>query len=317
MISATESYAANITPAANRLNGKVALITGGCKGIGRAIALRFAQEGADIAIADISSGPGEIVHEIEALGRRCVFAHADISSRPEVQAAMDEVLRQFGSIDVLVNNAGIIVFGSLLECRIEDWDRMLAVDLTGALHCTQIVVQRMLQQKRAGRLIHVGSTASLLPTPQQGAYCVAKAGLRMLSRMAAMELAPFGITSNLLCPEGAVTDINRELLSDPAVMQKLESKIPSGRLSTSEEIAAAAAFLASDEAAYVTGTELLHDGGRGASARSGGGDYDRQHGSNISHGRPDGYRHRRGHRHRRGDCAQVVQRRGHCSGCRH
>jgi glucose 1-dehydrogenase len=119
----------------------------------------------------------------------------------------------------------------------------------------------MKDRNEGGRMIHIGSTASLLPTAQQGAYCIAKAGLAMLSMMASMELAPYGITSNLLCPEGAVTEINRELLSDAAVMGKLESKIPLGRLGTTEEIAAAAAFLASDEACYITGAELVHDGG--------------------------------------------------------
>jgi len=119
----------------------------------------------------------------------------------------------------------------------------------------------MVKAGHGGRMIHIGSTASLLPTAEQGAYCVAKAGLRMVSRMAAMELAPHGITSNLLCPQGAVTDINRELLSDPVVMAKLEGNIPAGRMAKTEEIAAAAAFLASDEAAYITGAELVHDGG--------------------------------------------------------
>ena len=261
MKSATEQYAPRLTPTRGRLSGKVALITGGGKGIGRAIALRFAQEGADIAIADICAEPGDIIDKIEALGRRCLFLHTDISRREDVHAIVDSARLLYGGVDILVNNAGIIVFGSLLECSVEDWNRMLEVDLTGALHCTQIVVQHMLERRRPGRLIHIGSTASLLPTPQQGAYCVAKAGLRMISKMAALELAPYGITSNLLCPEGAVTDINRELLSDPKVMQKLEDKIPAGRLSTSEEIAAAAAFLASDEAAYITGAELVHDGG--------------------------------------------------------
>lgn len=138
---------------------------------------------------------------------------------------------------------------------------MLDVDLTGALYCTQIVGQHMKQRKRPGRLIHIGSTASLLPTAQQGAYSVAKAGLRMVSRMAAMELGPYGITSNLLCPEGAVTDMNRDLLNDPQVLEQLENKIPTGRFGTVDEIAAAVAFLASDEAAYINGAELVHDGG--------------------------------------------------------
>lgn len=153
-----------------------------------------------------------------------------------------------------------------MECRLEDWHKVLAVNLTGAFNCTQIVGRQMISQGRAGRMIHVGSTASLLPTAQQGSYCVAKAGLAMISKIAAMELVKYGITSNLLCPEGAVTDLNRDVLRDPAVMSKIEAMIPAGRMARVEEIAAAAAFLASDEAAYITGTELLHDGGATVSA---------------------------------------------------
>lgn len=110
-------------------------------------------------------------------------------------------------------------------------------------------------------MLHIGSTASLLPTAQQAAYSVAKAGLLMMSKVAALELVSYNITSNVLCPQGAVTDINRELLSDPTVMDALEDNIPAHRMATVEEIAAAAAFLVSDEAAYITGTELIHDGG--------------------------------------------------------
>jgi glucose 1-dehydrogenase len=262
MISNTERYQPMITPTPNRLDGKVALITGGASGIGRAIALRFAQEGADIAIADIDSAYGErTAAEVRALGRACLSVPTDISDRAQVERLVSTVINKYKAIDILVNNAGIIVFATLMECRLEDWDKMLAIDLTGAFHCAQIVGKHMVERNKGGRLIHIGSTASLLPTAQQAAYCVAKAGLRMLSMMASMELAPYGITSNLLCPQGAITEINRELLSDPAVMGALENKIPLGRMGTTDEIAAAAAFLASGEAAYFTGAELIHDGG--------------------------------------------------------
>ncbi len=262
MLSNTERFQPHITPVAGRLAGKVALITGGAKGIGKAIAVRFAQEGADVVITDKDEKAGlETAEELRALGRRSLSVFADVADRAAIEDMVQHALRDFGGIDILVNNAGIIVFGSLMRCRIEDWDRMLAVDLTGSFHCTQLVGQHMVQRGRGGRMIHIGSTAALLPTAEQGAYCVAKAGLRMVSMLAAMELAPHGITSNLLCPQGAVTDINRELLSDPAVMAKLEGNIPAGRMAKTEEIAAAAAFLASDEAAYITGAELVHDGG--------------------------------------------------------
>lgn len=261
MIQNRERHKPRISPVENRLKGKVALVTGGASGIGRAIALHFAQEGSDIAIADIAANRETTAEDVRALGRRCIAVQTDISDRGQVEHLVEAVLAELQQIDILVNNAGIIVFGSLLECHIKDWDEMLAVDLTGCLHCAQFVGKHMKERNQGGRMIHVGSTGSLLPTAQQGAYCVAKAGLSMLSMMAAMELAPFGITSNLLCSGGAVTGINRELLADPAMMARLEGKFPLGRLGTTEEIAAAAAFLASDDAAYITGTELVHDGG--------------------------------------------------------
>jgi NAD(P)-dependent dehydrogenase (short-subunit alcohol dehydrogenase family) len=251
-----------ITPVRGRLEAKVAVVTGAARGIGKAIASRFAEEGASVVLADIDGDAAEHTSaKLREGGKRILAVQADVSSRESVDAMIDASVREFGAIDILVNNAGIIVFGSLMDCRPGDWDRMMAVDLSGAFHCTQAAGRQMVRQGRGGRLIHIGSAASLLPAPAQAAYAVAKAGLVMLSRTAALELAPHGITSNLLCPLGAVTDINRDLLSDPEVMARLESSIPAGRLATVEEIAAAVAFLACDEAAYITGTELVHDGG--------------------------------------------------------
>ena len=189
-----------------------------------------------------------------------------MTNAADVEAMMKAVIREFMGLDILVNNAGTIAFGSLMECTISDWERTIAVDLTGALRCTQLAARCMIQQARGGRLIHIGSTASLFPAPQQGAYSVAKAGLMMMSRTAAMELAGYGITSNLICPHGAVTDINRDLLSNPETMARLEMHIPAKRLAKVEEIAALAAFLASEESSYMTGSELVHDGAASISA---------------------------------------------------
>jgi len=266
-ISKTERFRPKITPTPDRLRGKVAAITGGARGIGRAIALRFAQEGANVLVTDKDLEPArETAAALEQFGAASKALRVDVTDREQVDEMIRTAASNFGGLDILVNNAGIIVFGSLMECAREDWDRMMAVDLTGAFQCTQAAGRFMAEQGRGGRLLHIGSTASLLPTAQQAAYCVAKAGLLMLSRTAAMELVRFGITSNLICPEGAVTDINRNLLSDPAVMSALESRIPAGRMARVEEIAALAAFVASDEAAYMTGAELVHDGGAVISA---------------------------------------------------
>lgn len=260
--SDTESYKAHITPVSARLSGKAALVTGGARGIGKAIALRFAQEGANVCVVDKDLEEAEqTADEVRRLNVHGLALHADVSDRAAVELVVRRAVEAMEGIDLLVNNAGMIVFGSLMECEERDWNRMIAVDLTGAFHFTQFVGRSMIERGRGGRMIHIGSTASLLPTAQQSAYCVAKAGLMMMSRCAAMELIPHNITSNLLCPQVALTDINRELLRDESIMKALKEKIPARRLGTVEEIAGAAAFLASDEAAYITGTEMLHDGG--------------------------------------------------------
>lgn len=260
--SNTSRYKAHITPVPSRLAGKMALITGGARGIGKAIALRFAREGASVCVVDKDLVDAEqTAHEVELLGLRAAALQVDVSDRTRVEEVVAQTAAAFGCVDILVNNAGVVVFGSLIDCRLEDWNRMIAVDLTGAFSFTQLVGRQMIKQGRGGRMLHIGSTASLLPAPQQFAYSVAKAGLMMMSRSAALDLARHNITSTLLCPHGAVTDINRDLLSDAAMMKALEEKIPAHRLASVEEIAAAAAFLVSDEAAFISGTELVHDGG--------------------------------------------------------
>jgi NAD(P)-dependent dehydrogenase (short-subunit alcohol dehydrogenase family) len=256
-----------IKPVPGRLEGKIAVVTGGARGIGKGIANRFAQEGATVLIADKDiSGAEETAREIGALGGKAEAYCADVSSREDANAIITKSVKNFDGIDILVNNAGIIEFGSILDCTPEDWNKMIAVDLTGAFYCTQAAARQMIRQGRGGRLVHIGSTASLFPAPFQAAYSVAKAGLLMLSRVAALEFIQEGITSNLLCPHGAVTDMNRNLLKDPSVMAKLEEHIPAGRLASVEEIAGAVAFLASDEAAYINGAELVHDGGSSISS---------------------------------------------------
>jgi len=266
-MSNTDKFQSRITPVPNRLADKVAVVTGGARGIGKAIAVRFAQEGAHVIVADKDfSAARETALELRVLNNCATAVQVDVTDRAAVEEMVDTAFRDFKGLDILVNNAGVVVFGSLLDCTIEDWDHILAVDLTGALHCTQVAARRLVEQGRGGRLIHIGSTASILPTPQQAAYSIAKAGLLMMSRLAAMELVQHNITSNLVCPEGAITEINRHLLSDPAIMAALESHLPAGRLAKVEEIAALIAFLASDEAAYITGTEMVHDGGVGISA---------------------------------------------------
>jgi glucose 1-dehydrogenase len=240
--------------------GRVAIVTGGAKGIGGAIVDRLAAAGATIAIFEIDDEAASAkTAALIARGVEARWWHVDVSSRSQVESAVAEAEVDLGPAHILVNNAGMIVFGSLLDCEDADWERMLAVDLYGVFVCTQTVGRRMVANGIRGAMVHIGSTASFKPAPSQFAYCVAKAGVKMISDFAAAELVEHGIRSNALAPMGAVTDINRDLLADPAVMQALEAALPSGRLATPDEIAAAAVWLCSDDAAYISGSTLLHD----------------------------------------------------------
>jgi glucose 1-dehydrogenase len=240
--------------------GRVAIVTGGAKGIGGAIVDRLAAAGATVAIFDVDQSAAEAkIAALTAAGSSARWWRVDVSSRPQVEAAVAEAETALGPAHILVNNAGMIVFGSLLDCEDADWERMLSVDLYGVFVCTQTVGRRMVTNGIRGAMVHIGSTASFKPAPSQFAYCVAKAGVKMISDFAAAELVEHGIRSNALAPMGAVTDINRDLLADPAVMEALEAALPSGRLATPDEIAAAAVWLCSDDAAYVSGSTLLHD----------------------------------------------------------
>ncbi len=249
-------------PDLERLKGKIALVTGGARGIGRAIGLRFAREGADVILCDIDGPAAEnTASEIRTLGRGSKAYKMDVSVLRDVQETVAAALRDFDHIDILVNNAGIVIFQSLLECTEEAWRRQLDVDLTGAFFVTQTVGRHMVERGQGGRMIFNTSAGEKYPAPYQIAYCVAKAGMNMLAKSAAMEFAPHNITVNCIASMGALTDINREQFADPEVMRKFCDAVPLGRIGTVEEIAAIAAFLASDEAGYTTGTTIPHDGG--------------------------------------------------------
>lgn len=249
-------------PEAQRLKDKIALITGGARGIGKAIGLRFAEEGADVIIADVDMPAAEqTATEITAKGRKAKAYAADVSVRDQVEKAVEAALRDFDHIDILVNNAGIVIFESLLDCSEEAWRRQLDVDLTGAFFVTQIVGRHMVDRGQGGRMIFNTSAGEKYPAPYQIAYCVAKAGMNMLAKSAAMEFAPHNITVNCIASMGALTDINKEQFADPEVMRKFCEAVPLGRIGTVEEIAGIATFLASEDAAYTTGATIPHDGG--------------------------------------------------------
>jgi len=247
-----------------KLEKKIALITGGSRSIGRAIALGFAREGADIAVNYVSNTleAQNTVQEIEALGRRALAVRADTSKRPEVQAMVNEVWEQLGPIDILVNNAGVQKRVFFLDLEEKDWDWMLGVNLKGYYLVGQAVAARM-QTGKQGVIINVSSEAAGFPAPRMTAYCVSKAGVAMLTKCMALELAQHGIRVNALAPGLTRTDINRKDLEDEDFLKLRLARIPLGRVMNPEDLVGAALFLASSDSQTATGTTLQVDGGRG------------------------------------------------------
>ncbi|HTU00466.1 MAG TPA: glucose 1-dehydrogenase [Candidatus Sulfotelmatobacter sp.] len=248
-----------------RLQGQVALVTGGSRSIGRAVAIGLARAGADVAVnyvehAEAAQG---VVKEIERLGRRAAAVQADTSNRAAVHAMVEEVERRLGPIDVLVSNAGVQKRVYFLDLAEADWDWMLGVNLKGAFLVGQAVAGRM-KPRGKGKIILVSSEAAGFPAPRMTAYCVSKAGVAMLTKCMALELAPFGIRVNALAPGLTKTDINRkDLDGDPEFLKLRLARIPLGRVMEPDNLVPAAVFLASDDSSHMTGQTLQVDGGRG------------------------------------------------------
>ncbi|MBI4839627.1 MAG: 3-oxoacyl-ACP reductase FabG [candidate division NC10 bacterium] len=246
------------------MEGQVALVTGGSRSIGRAIALAFAREGAAVAVNYVSHAEEaeSAVREIERLGRRGLAVRADTSQRAQVQAMVDEVTTRLGPIDILVNNAGVQKRVFFLELDEADWDWMLGVNLKGSFLVGQAVAVRMKARGR-GKIINVSSEAAGFPAPRMTAYCVSKAGVAMLTKCMALELAPHGIRVNALAPGLTRTDINRKDLEDETFLKARLTRIPLGRVMAPEDLAGAVIFLASADSDMMTGLTLQVDGGRG------------------------------------------------------
>ena len=247
-----------------KLEGQVALVTGGSRSIGRAVALAFAREGAAVAVNYVSHGEEaeSAAREIEKLGRRGLAVRADTSQRAQVQAMVDEVTTRLGPIDILVNNAGVQKRVFFLELDEADWDWMLGVNLKGYFLVGQAVAARMKARGR-GKIINVSSEAAGFPAPRMTAYCVSKAGVAMLTKCMALELAPYGIRVNALAPGLTRTDINRKDLEDDTFLKARLTRIPLGRVMAPEDLVGAAVFLASADSDMMTGMTLQVDGGRG------------------------------------------------------
>jgi 3-oxoacyl-[acyl-carrier protein] reductase len=246
-----------------RLKEQIALVTGGSRSIGREIALGFAREGADVAVNYVqdTDAAQNTVREIEALGRRALAVKADTSKSEEVAVMVNEVWETLGPIDVLVNNAGVQKRIFFLDLKEADWDWILGVNLKGCYLVGQAVAARM-KQRDGGKIINITSEAAGFPAQRMTAYCVSKAGVAMLTRCMALELAAHGIRVNALAPGLTRTDINRKDLEDEEFLQMRLAKIPLGRVMTPEDLVGAAVFLASSDSNMATGITVQVDGGR-------------------------------------------------------
>jgi glucose 1-dehydrogenase len=247
----------------NRLTGKVAAVTGGDQGIGRAIAERLAQEGADVAICyrKNKKGADEVVERITASKRRAAAFQADVGEVPSGQRFIEEAILTLGKIDILINNAGLEKRADFWDVTEDDFDAVLNVNLKGMFFVTQAVVRHLRQAGRPGKIINISSVHEELPFPHFASYCASKGGIKMLTRNLAIELAPDRITINSIAPGAVETPINTKLLNDPVKLKELLGNIPLGRLGKPEDVAGMASFLASEEADYVTGSTFFVDGG--------------------------------------------------------
>jgi 3-oxoacyl-[acyl-carrier protein] reductase len=244
-----------------RLEEKSAIVTGAGRGIGRAIARRFLQEGAQVFLCDLDRNRlGDAQEELAAFGavRSKVV---NVTSRDEVENLVSEARATFGRIDVLANNAGISRFGEFLEITDKDWNDTLAINLTGVFLCSQVVAREMKNQ-HSGAIVNMASTNGILGEAGLAHYNASKAGVVLLSKTMAIELAPHNIRVNSVCPGFILTDLQLESGMAEEEIREYTSKIPLNRYGRVEEVASAFAFLASDEASFITGTELVVDGGQ-------------------------------------------------------
>jgi NAD(P)-dependent dehydrogenase (short-subunit alcohol dehydrogenase family) len=249
-----------------KLDQKVALITGGARGIGKQIALTFAREGADIVIGDISE-MGSVAQEVMDLGQKVITVRSDVAKKKDINSLVDAALDNFKKVDILVNNAAVNLHNFLLDMTEEDWDRVLAVNLKGTFLCTQAVARYMIKQKY-GKIINISSTGGLRIVVSTGftPYASSKAGVNQFTKVCAVELAPYGINVNAICPGPILTEAHYAQRTPEEATQHIEDLKKFsllGRVGTPQDIANLALFLASDESSFMTGQIICMDGGQG------------------------------------------------------
>jgi len=245
------------------LNGKIAIVTGGNSGIGKAIALGLARAGASIVIDYVAdpAATDELEQEITKLGDRSIGVEADVSKVDELQRLVDAAVSSFGRVDIMVNNAGVETRTSVLDTTEAQYEKVLNINLKSAFFGTQFAARQMIKQGGGGRIINISSVHEDWPMPGNTAYCLSKGGMRMLTRTAGVELAPHGICVVGVGPGAVATPINLSTMQDPTLLDKLDKAIPIGRMAQPEEIASVVVFLAGDGASYVTATTVFADGG--------------------------------------------------------
>ena len=252
------------------LKGRGVLVTGGTSGIGQAIAVKFAEYGANVAINYLHQ-PGEAseteqqvqacVNRVQQEGVRDVLVQGDVSREADVVAMVGQTIGELGGLDVVINNAGIQISRHSDELASDDFDKVLAVNLRGAFLCAREAIRHFLAENKPGVIINVSSVHQLIPKPDYLGYSVSKGGMQNLTRTLALEYAGRGIRVNGIGPGATVTPINRAWIDDPVKREQVESHIPMARAGTAEEMGAVACFLASDDAAYITGQTIFVDGG--------------------------------------------------------
>jgi len=246
-----------------QLDSKVAIVTGADSGIGRAIAIQFAQEGAAVVVnyAHAQDKAEQVRQIIEQNHGKALVIQADVSQYQQATGLIVQAVEHFNRLDIMVNNAGMEIHSSFLDVTEEQWDRVISVDLKGAFFCAQAAAREMVKRQTAGRIINISSVHEDVAMPQNAPYCCAKGGLRMMTRTISIELAPYNITVNNIAPGAVHTPIDADVEADLEKMAALLKEIPLHRMGQPEEIAKLALYLASDASAYVTGSTYVIDGG--------------------------------------------------------